>query len=61
MPSGTDRQCVAFDPVDDMIIESNETFQFELLLQNELNTITDNDTVFSISIYDDDGKSLSQV
>jgi len=57
-PSGPARHCSIFDPVDDLIVESNETFEFQLQVQNELDSLADNISVFSLSIYDDDGKLL---
>ena len=47
--------CLYFMPVQDMLVENNETFNFNTSLSNPLDMfITDN--IFTVYIQDDDGK-----
>lgn len=50
-----DQLCSDFEPINDMIIENTETFNFQVMALNSSDTIV-NSSMFSLSIYDDDGK-----
>lgn len=50
-----DTRCLAFDPVNDDIVEAAESFYFNVSTSNELDIIL-NDPRIQVAIYDDDGK-----
>ena len=49
--------CFVFRPKDDMIVEDNEVFNFETTTANSLDSFANNNSLFSVTIYDDDGKT----
>ena len=48
------RECYTFRPVQDIIVESNETMRFEIVTENLLDMLGDRNG-FQLVIYDDDG------
>ncbi len=52
-----DTRCFVFTPVDDNRAEADERFYFNISTTNTLDTITSNQALVDITIYDEDGKS----
>ena len=48
------RECYTFRPVQDAIVESNETMRLEIVTENLLDMLGDGNG-FQLVIYDDDG------
>ena len=49
-----ERSCVQFEPQSDMLVEGDETFTFQAVPRNPLDTFTNNGSTFSITISEDD-------
>lgn len=47
--------CSLFIPVNDEIVEDTESFYFQETAQNALDYFVDGNSVFHLSVYDDDG------
>lgn len=52
-----DELCYIFLPVNDTIVEANEVFNFEAKTGNPLDSFDNDSSIFSVTIYDDDGKA----
>ncbi len=50
--------CQNFMPVQDTLVENNETFNFNTSLSNPLDVFT-NGSIFTVYIQDDDGMTLN--
>ena len=51
-----DQRCFVLDPVQDTIVENDETMSFEARVINEQDVFVDEENSFSLVIRDDDGK-----
>lgn len=50
-------RCVQFLPINDLIVEADEVFTFQAVARNSLDVFTNNESTFSVIIYDEDGKN----
>ena len=53
------QQCIYFTPVNDEIVETNETMSFEVAAANNLDMFVEEGSTFSLVVYDDDGMFYS--
>ncbi len=47
-----------FVPVDDTIVEDNELFTFQTAAANSLDYIVGEDSIFQLTLFDNDGKII---
>ncbi len=52
------RLCGVFDPVGDTIVEDNELFTFQTAAANSLDYIVGEDSIFQLTLFDNDGKII---